>query len=65
MTAGFTLVRVQAKQEAPLKALVGNGGAIAISTIAEVTFYGTDQAGRPVSVTGQISVDFNDWGDPQ
>jgi hypothetical protein len=64
-TATFTLVRAQAKEEAPLKALAGSGGAIVISTIAEVTFYGTDQAGRAVSVTGRISVDFSDWGDPQ
>ncbi len=63
-TMGFTLVRVQAKEEAPLMALIGGGGAHVISTIAEVTFYGTDQAGRAVSVTGRISVDFDDWGDP-
>jgi len=62
--ADFTLVRVQAKEEAPLKALAGFGGAIDISTIAEVTFYGQDQAGREVSVTGQIGVNFADWGDP-
>ena len=60
----FTLVRVQSKLEAPLKALVGLGGAIVISTIAEVTFYGEDQAGRAVSVTGRISVNFADWADP-
>ena len=36
----FALVRAQAKLEAPLKALRGGGGAIVISTIAEVTFYG-------------------------
>jgi len=59
------LVRKQAKREAPLKALAFNGGAIAISTIATVTFYGHDQAGRPVSVTGQIGVNFADWGDPE
>ena len=47
--AAITLVRIQAKLEAPLKALVGHGGALAISTIAEVTFYGTDQTGREVS----------------
>jgi hypothetical protein len=64
-TGGFTLVRSQAKQEAPLQALQGGGGANVISTIATVTFYGTDQAGRAVSVTGTISVTFADWGDPQ
>ena len=62
--AGMTLVRIQAKNEAPLKALVNGGGAYAISTIAQVTLYGTDQTGREVSVTGMISVNFADWGDP-
>ncbi len=62
--AAMTLVRIQAKSEAPLKALVNGGAARAISTIAEVTLYGTDQTGRAVSVTGMISVNFADWGDP-
>ena len=60
----FTLVRIQAKEEAPLHALAGAGGAIAISTIADVTFYGRDQAGNDVSVTGSIGITFADWGDP-
>ncbi len=60
----FTLVRNQAKAEAPLAALAGGGGAVVISAIARVTFYGRDQTGREVSVTGQISVNFADWGDP-
>jgi hypothetical protein len=64
ITAGLNLVRVQAKLEAPLLALAGQGGAIVISTIAEVTFYGHDQAGREVSVTGFIGVNFADWADP-
>ncbi len=64
-TGSFTLVRVQAKEEGPLQALAGGGGADVISTIAKVTFFGTDQAGRAVSVTGTISVNFADWGDPQ
>jgi hypothetical protein len=59
----FVLVRVQAKLEAPLKALAGAGGAVAIATIAEVTFYGRDQTGREASVTGMISVNFADWAD--
>lgn len=63
-TSGFTLVRVQAKLEAPLKALIGAGGGNVISTIAEVTFYGKDQAGNAISVTGWITVTFADWGDP-
>jgi hypothetical protein len=60
----FVLVRAQAKKEAPLQGLQGMGGAQLISTIAEVTFYGKDQAGHAVSVTGRISVNFADWGDP-
>lgn len=63
-TAGFSLVRAQAKLEAPLLALRGGGGAIIISTIADVTFFGRDQAGNETSVTGSISVNFADWGDP-
>lgn len=60
----FVLVRAQAKLEAPLRALRNSGGAIVISTLAEVTFYGADQNGNTVSVTGTISVNFADWGDP-
>jgi hypothetical protein len=60
----FVLVRAQAKLEAPLKALRNGGGAIVISSIAEITLYGKDQNGNEVSVTGSISVNFADWGDP-
>jgi hypothetical protein len=60
-TAGFTLVRTQAKEEAPLKALRNNGGAHAISVIARITFYGHDQTGREVSVSGNLDVTFADW----
>ena len=58
----ITLVRAQAKLEAPLKALVGQGGQIAITTVAEITLYGKDQAGREVSVKGTITVNFADFG---
>lgn len=64
VSAGLTLVRVQAKNEAPLKALIGGYGAYHISTVAQITFYGKDQSGHDVSVTAQISVNFGDWGDP-
>ena len=60
-TVGFTLVRIQAKLESPLKALAFHGGAQAISTVARITFYGHDQTGREVSVTGNIDVTFADW----
>jgi hypothetical protein len=62
-SAGFTLVRNQAKQEAPLGALATNP--ISLSTIARVTFYGHDQTGREVSVTGNIDVTFANFGDPK
>jgi hypothetical protein len=61
-SGGFTTVRHTAKQEAPLAALAGSG--VIISTIAEITFYGRDQRGREVSVTGRIGVDFGNFGDP-
>ncbi len=64
-TLNFVIVRVQAKREAPLSALQDGGGALIISTIAEVTFYGRDQAGNDVAVTGKMSVNFADWADPQ
>jgi hypothetical protein len=63
VTAGFNLVRVQAKLEAPLRAL-RNAGAGIFSTIAEVTFFGHDQTGREVSVSGKLSVEFGDFADP-
>jgi hypothetical protein len=59
----FAIVPVQRKLEAPLLALRNQGGAIAIMTIANITFYGYDQAGNAVAVTGSISVNFADWAD--
>lgn len=67
--ASFSLVRVQAKLEAPLITLVNSpvflGGAGVISTLADVTFYGRDTTGHDVSVSGTLSVNFADWADPQ
>ena len=60
----LTLVRVQAKLDSPLKSLVNMGGGVALSTIAEITLYGKDQAGRDVSVKGAITVNFADFADP-
>ena len=62
VSAGFTLVRSQAKLEAPLAALARS--LVVISTIAEVTFYGHDQTGREVSVSGRIDIHFANFGDP-
>lgn len=62
-TTVFTLVRAQAKSEAPLAALAFSP--VVISTFAEVTFYGHDQTGREVITTGRMSVHFANWGDPE
>jgi hypothetical protein len=61
----FEMVRHQAKLEAPLRAMANLGGRIVISTIAEVTFYGTDLAGNDVQGTGRMSVSFGDYPDPE
>lgn len=61
-SAEFELVRSSAKLETPLSPLAGNPEVI--STIAEVTFYGRDQAGNDVSVTGLIGINFADFADP-
>ena len=58
---GFELVRHVAKMEAPLAQLVTN--AAVITTIADVTFYGRDQVGNDVTVSGTIQVDFGNFGD--
>jgi hypothetical protein len=60
-TAGFELVRNIAKREAPLIALIDNGNII--STIADVSFFGRDQAGNDVAATGSLTVNFGNFGD--
>lgn len=62
-SGAFEIVRHTAKVEAPLAALMNSG--VIISTIGEVTFYGQDQTGRAVSVTGRMLIDFGNFGDPQ
>jgi hypothetical protein len=62
VSANFEIVRHVAKDEAPLRAL-GTSGVI-ITTIADVTFYGRDQAGNEVAATGSIGIDFGNFGDP-
>ena len=60
----FDVVRNQAKLEAPLRNLRGLGGSLIISTIAEIEFFGRDQAGNEVTVMGTLSVNFADFADP-
>ncbi len=62
VAAGFEIVRHVAKEEAPLRALRTSGNII--STIAEVTFYGRDQAGNEIQASGSILIDFANFGDP-
>jgi hypothetical protein len=57
----FQIVRQQSKLEPPLRNLIGGGGLIVISTIAEVTFYGRDQNGNEIAVTGNMDVQFGDF----
>ena len=61
-TAVFELIRTTSKAEAPLAGLAGS--LVVISTIADVTFSGRDQAGNEVSVTGSMGVLFGDFADP-
>jgi hypothetical protein len=62
--AVIEVVRHEAKFEAPLRALV-NDSVVVINTIANVTFYGKDQAGNNVIVTASLQVNFSDFGDPK
>lgn len=63
-TTSFDVVRHQNKREPPLSNMIGGGAAQLVSTIAEITFYGRDQAGNEVAVTGLLQVNFGDFGDP-
>jgi hypothetical protein len=60
-TLPFELVHSEAKQEGPLVQLITNP--VVISTLATVTFYGTDLVGNAVQVSGTISVNFANFGD--
>jgi hypothetical protein len=57
----FTLVRVQAKIEPPLVSLATNLNAL--STIAEITFYGHDMTGREIATTATVGVNFANFAD--
>jgi len=53
------LVRQVAKLEAPLAAL--GSSPVVLTMIADVTFYGRDQAGNDLSATGNVQVDFGNF----
>ena len=61
LVLGFELVRHVAKMESPLVELRSN--AAIITTIAEVSFYGRDQVGNDVTVSGTLQIDFGNFGD--
>ena len=60
----FLLVRHSAKREPPLRNMWEGGGLRLLTVIAEVTFYGHDQAGNEVSAVGNITITFGDFADP-
>jgi hypothetical protein len=57
----FELIRHVTKEEPPLVQLIANPSII--HTIAEITFYGTDLVGNAVTVTGNMSIEFGNFGD--
>jgi hypothetical protein len=60
VTAGFNLVRQTAKLEAPLLGL--RRSSVLITLIADIEFYGRDQAGNDITAAGSIGVTFGDFG---
>ena len=61
LTLGFELVRNVAKQESPLVQLRTSSNFI--STIAKITFYGVDRVGNGIQTTGQMQIEFGNFGD--
>lgn len=61
LTLNFNLVRGSAKQEGPLVQL--RSSSTMLTVIAKVTFYGADRVGNAVSATGQIQINFANFGD--
>jgi hypothetical protein len=60
VTASFNLVRQTAKLEAPLLAL--RRSSVLITLIADIEFYGRDQAGNNITAAGSIGITFGDFG---
>jgi hypothetical protein len=59
-TFGFEIVRHVAKEETPLVQLRFNPNVI--STITDVTFFGTDLVGNDVSAKGSMQINFTNLG---
>ena len=60
-TIGFELIRHVTKEEPPLAELAFNPSII--HTIAVITFYGSDLVGNAVTATGNMSIEFGNFGD--
>ncbi len=62
MSHQFVVVRPQAKLEAPLRNLAGAGGAIVVSVIAQIDFYGRAVVtGDEVTARGFLNITFADF----
>jgi hypothetical protein len=61
LTVGFELVRNVAKTESPLAQLRTSSNFI--SAIAKITFYGVDRVGNSIQTTGQLQIEFGNFGD--
>ena len=61
VTLAFELVRSVAKQEPPLVQLKTSPNIISMT--ARITFYGADRVGNAVQTTGQIQIEFGNFGD--
>ncbi len=55
------VVRPQAKLEPPLSELAYGGGAVVLSVLAQIDFYGADIEGRAVEVRGSLDITFADY----
>ena len=61
LALSFEIVRHVAKLESPLVQLKNSPNIIL--SIAKVTIYGTDRTGNALQATGQISIEFGNFGD--
>jgi hypothetical protein len=65
-TLNLEIVRRQAKLEPPLRNLTTGGGALIVTTFAEVTVYAHDLTGhRTNSASATVQIDFADFADTQ
>jgi hypothetical protein len=64
-TVIFDIVRHANKAEPPLRNLWQLGGQLIISTVAEISFFGRDQNGNELTVTGMMDVTFGDFPDEE